>query len=365
MSNNLPTVRPQAAAPVSLDDIWKLAQSVAKSGLFGMKTPDQAMALMCIAQAEGRHPALAARDYHIISGSPAKKAEAMQRDFIEAGGKIEWHVLDDKAADATFSHPAGGTVRIRWDQARVAQAGLGSNGMHKKYPRQMLRSRCVSEGVRTVYPMATSGFYVPEEIAAFDRPAAADASPRADLDNFAGQTIDAAPVEIGDVALAAAGEGAQAFRAWWKTLDPDERHMLKPGLAEYQRVAEAADRERNQDDDEDPFGLPPLGSAPEPPAAADQLEQPKGGDTMVDALDRQQQQAAGDRSSDDLIIPMPPDADLAYVARSLVALAEAEPGRRKDIAIQNAAAINRLREDAPELHARVQDALDKRQGRML
>jgi uncharacterized protein YbbK (DUF523 family) len=36
--------------------------------------------------------------------------------------------------------------------------------MWKKYPRQMLRSRVVSEGVRTVCPGATSGMYVPEEV---------------------------------------------------------------------------------------------------------------------------------------------------------------------------------------------------------
>ena len=36
--------------------------------------------------------------------------------------------------------------------------------MLKKFPRQMLRSRVVSEGIRTVCPMATSGMYVPEEV---------------------------------------------------------------------------------------------------------------------------------------------------------------------------------------------------------
>jgi hypothetical protein len=41
--------------------------------------------------------------------------------------------------------------------------------MWKKYPRQMLRSRVVSEGVRTVYPNATSGLYVPEEVRDFDK----------------------------------------------------------------------------------------------------------------------------------------------------------------------------------------------------
>ncbi len=155
-------------AVIPMSDIMTMAKSVAASGLFGVKTPDQALALMLVAQAEGRHPAAAARDYDIIQGRPAKKSEAMLRDFIVSGGNVEWHALDDKVADATFSHPSGGTIRISWDMARATTAGLGGKDMWKKYPRQMLRARVVSEGVRTVCPMATSGMYVPEEVQDFE-----------------------------------------------------------------------------------------------------------------------------------------------------------------------------------------------------
>lgn len=151
-------------ALIPMNDVMAMAAAVAKSGLFGVKSADQALALMLVAQAEGRHPALAARDYDIISGRPAKKTEAMLRDFLESGGKVEWHTLDDTIADATFSHPSGGSVRIAWDMKRAGAAGLSGRDMWRKYPRQMLRSRTVSEGIRTVCPMATSGMYVPEEV---------------------------------------------------------------------------------------------------------------------------------------------------------------------------------------------------------
>jgi hypothetical protein len=149
------------AAPVS--DLERMAKAFAASKLFGVQNVEQALALMLVAQAEGRHPASAAQDYHIISGRPAKKADAMLRDFLAAGGKVEWHTLTDDQADATFSHPAGGAARIDWTLKRAQAAGI-SNPMWKKYPRQMLRSRVVSEGVRTVCPGATSGMYVPEEV---------------------------------------------------------------------------------------------------------------------------------------------------------------------------------------------------------
>ena len=40
--------------------------------------------------------------------------------------------------------------------------------MWNKFRRPMLRSRVVSEGVRTVFPAATSGFYEPGEVQDFD-----------------------------------------------------------------------------------------------------------------------------------------------------------------------------------------------------
>lgn len=145
-------------------DLDNMAAAMAASKLFGAKTKDEALSLMLIAQAEGMHPAAAARDYHIIQGKASKKAEAMLRDFLNAGGKVEWHKLDDTGADATFSHPQGGTVRIVWDMARVEKAKISNKDMYDKYRRQMLRSRCVSEGVRTVCPLATGGMLAPEEV---------------------------------------------------------------------------------------------------------------------------------------------------------------------------------------------------------
>jgi len=168
---NTTTLAPTSQQPmIPMGEIQQMALAVAKSGLFGIKTPEAAMSLMLISIAEGRHPALAARDYDIIQGRPAKKSEAMLRDFLQSGGSVEWHNLTDDIADATFSHPQGGKVRITWDMERAKTAGLAGRDMFRKFPRQMLRSRVVSEGIRTTCPMATSGMYVPEEVAEFNAP---------------------------------------------------------------------------------------------------------------------------------------------------------------------------------------------------
>ena len=155
-----------ATQMVPFDAIQKMAEVAAKSKLFGAQTPEQALTIMLLAQAEGRHPMSAAKDYDIINGKPAKKAEAMLRDFLSQGGKVEWHKYADDGCDATFSHPQGGTVRVDWNKARMEKAKIANEPMYAKYPRPMYRARCISEGVRTVCPGATGGLYVPDEVRA-------------------------------------------------------------------------------------------------------------------------------------------------------------------------------------------------------
>lgn len=156
---------------VPVGDMKQMALAIAKSGLFGMKTEEQALALMIVAQAEGRHPGSAAADYHIIQGRPSLKADTMLARFQRAGGKVEWHDYTDKLVCATFSHPNGGSLRVDWDTARARQANLNSPTW-RNYPRQMLRARVISEGIRAVYPAVLSGMYAPEEAESFtERPA--------------------------------------------------------------------------------------------------------------------------------------------------------------------------------------------------
>ena len=149
---------------IPVNDIQTMALAVVKSGLFGMKTVEQATALMLIAQAEGYHPALAARDYHIIQGRPTLKAETMMARFQQQGGKVEWKTLTDEEVTATFSHPSGGSATITWTFEQAKKANLTNKDNWKHYPRAMLRARVVSEGIRTVFPGVVLGVYTPEEV---------------------------------------------------------------------------------------------------------------------------------------------------------------------------------------------------------
>jgi hypothetical protein len=144
-----------------------MAGALAKSGLFGVKTADQALALMLVAQAEGRHPGSVASDYHIIQGRASLKSDSMLARFQQAGGRVEWHDHTNEKVSATFSHPLGGSLRIDWDMARAKAAGLAGKDNYKSFPRQMLRARVISEGVRAVFPAVLNGMYTPEEVQEF------------------------------------------------------------------------------------------------------------------------------------------------------------------------------------------------------
>jgi hypothetical protein len=151
-------------ALVPVADIEKMAGAIAKSKMFGMKTTEEAFALMLIAQAEGMHPAIAARDYHVIQGRPTLKADAMLARFQNAGGKVQWDVYTDAEVTGTFSHPSGGSLKLTWTFAQASKIGLTGKDNWKNYPRAMLRARVISEGIRTVYPGCVVGTYTAEEL---------------------------------------------------------------------------------------------------------------------------------------------------------------------------------------------------------
>ena len=139
---------------VPIGDIQTMAEVAAKSKMFGFKSTEEAMAIMLLCQAENLHPAIAMRDFHVIQGRPALKADAMLARFQQAGGAVNWKVYEDEQVTGIFSHPQGGSLEDNW----------------KNYSRAMLRARCVSEGIRSVYPGCVVGVYTPEEVQDFTPP---------------------------------------------------------------------------------------------------------------------------------------------------------------------------------------------------
>ena len=224
---------------ITVHDVERMAVAVSKSGLFGVKNVEQAMALMLIAQAEGMHPAIAARDFHVIQGRPALKADAMLARFQAAGGKVQWTSYTADKVAGIFSHPAGGSVEIDWTLAQATKAGLTGKDVWRQYPRAMLRARVISEGIRTVYPGVAVGVYTPEEIADSD-----SNSSHVVRDMGAADVVPPPPADMPAGLLESAQEAAHGgrttFAAFWKSVSPGERSALAPHLDDLKAKVEAA-----------------------------------------------------------------------------------------------------------------------------
>lgn len=246
-------VKIEHAAPAqrrSFDEIMRMAETIAKSRLFGVTQVDQVVALMLMAEAEGRHVASAMQDYSVIQGKPSLKAEAMLARFQQAGGKVKWTELSDTRVAAIFSHSQCEPVEIDWDMQRARMAGLGGKDMWKKFPRQMLRARVISEGVRTAYPGALGGMYAPEEVidfeptrsppptpargqlAAPEEPGQVETPREPALSELDGEEVDQTTQPEWGVLLAMMDSYStrEELKAWWTTPEKKELKQKKPHL---------------------------------------------------------------------------------------------------------------------------------------
>jgi hypothetical protein len=212
-----------------MGDIQKMAQVAADSKMFGFKNQAEAMAIMLLCQAEDMHPAIAMRDYHVIQGRPALKSDAMLARFQTSGGKVNWTSYTDEVVTGLFAHPQGGEVSISWTMEMAHRLGFTKKENWRNYPRAMLRARCISEGIRTVFPACVAGVYTPEEVADFApaKGAVVDVTPEPEPVAVPDYTVH---LYKPDGTIYASFETeAEAYQAYYKVVD---------GIAANPRIAE-------------------------------------------------------------------------------------------------------------------------------
>ena len=152
----------------SMGDMERMALAIAQSGLFGMKSPEQALALGLLAVSENKPFASICAEYDVIQGRPALKSQACLARFQQAGGTIQWIKRTDDECTIEGKHPSGGSLQVTWSMDRARAAGLTGKQNWKTYPCAMLSARCVAELVRAIYPACLNGVYLAEEVQDFD-----------------------------------------------------------------------------------------------------------------------------------------------------------------------------------------------------
>jgi hypothetical protein len=149
----------------TINEIKEMASILSKTKVLGTNNINEIASLMIIANESNS----SFTDYDIILGRVALKSQAVVKRFQNAGGKIKYIEMTDTKCIIEFSHEDAGALTVDWDMERAAKAGLNINKQNwKQYPRQMLRARCLAEGVRALYPACLDGLYLKEEVQDFN-----------------------------------------------------------------------------------------------------------------------------------------------------------------------------------------------------
>lgn len=137
----------------------RLGTALAKSGLFGCDRAEQGQALMLICMSERKSPTEILRNYDLVEGRLRKKALAMLAEFRQRGGKHKWIAdgTDGKEAALLLTFD-GSEITSRFTIAEAQRQGLVKpRSAWDKTPGNMLRARCISNGVAMLCPEVVAG----------------------------------------------------------------------------------------------------------------------------------------------------------------------------------------------------------------
>lgn len=172
------------SVPPPADTMAKTAEIMLKSGLFGgMKNAAEALTKLKLGQSLGIDPLAALSQIILISGKPTMTA-GLQARLIKGSGKYRYEVREKTAEKCVLEfyellddYTESGKAVRRWKSIGLEEftkkdaetAGLttGGNGQNwKKFPKNMLFCRCLTNGFRTHCPDAGAGqtIYLPDEI---------------------------------------------------------------------------------------------------------------------------------------------------------------------------------------------------------
>ena len=151
--------------------IQVMGDMIAGSGMFGCTKSEQGMVLAMQCLAEGVPPLELAKTYHIIEGKLSMRADAMLGRYLSKGGKVKWTERSDKRVAGIWICDGNELeIAVSLEDMKANGVALGKNGLKdnwRKFPRQMLTARVISEAVRLLMPQIVAGIYTPEEVQDF------------------------------------------------------------------------------------------------------------------------------------------------------------------------------------------------------
>jgi hypothetical protein len=144
----------------------RLAKALVESGFLprSVDTPAKAVALMLAGREMGMGPMAALRAISIIDGKPVIAADRQLALFKRAGGRAEFSKLDENEAVLHLTHPNGDEHTESYAVQDAHRAGLTGKDNWKRHPKAMLRSRCITAGLKSVGFEPMADVYDPDEV---------------------------------------------------------------------------------------------------------------------------------------------------------------------------------------------------------
>jgi hypothetical protein len=154
----------------TFDDAERAARAMAGSGFFqDARQANQAIVKILAGQELGFGPFASMTGVAIIQGKPAIGAN-LQAAAVKRTGKYNYRVIEMTNEACELEFYEGGQVvgKSRFDMKDAAAAGLSSKDNWKKFPRNMLFARAISNGIKWYAPDIFNGatVYTPDELGA-------------------------------------------------------------------------------------------------------------------------------------------------------------------------------------------------------
>jgi hypothetical protein len=154
--------------PTSIEEVFRLAQAVAKSGLAPstMRTAEALTVAIMHGLELGLPPMMAIQNIAVVNGKPTLWGSAVPALLWSRGFKIK-ETVSDNVATCTVTRPGadGAKITRTFSEADARKAGLwGKAGPWQQYPSRMLQMRARGLAARDGAADALSGLYLQEEL---------------------------------------------------------------------------------------------------------------------------------------------------------------------------------------------------------
>ena len=169
----------------NVEEMMRWATTILESGLLpdSIGTPEQVLTIVQQGKELGLTPFVALNNLHVIAGRPVVSSTMLGAMLKRK--KIEWLIEEDFA---TIESPSGDADKrtsykffwkspvtdrvmetvfsITWRQMEVA--GYTTKQNWQKYPKEMMRARCLAYAVRALFPEVLLGNYTDLEMTDVD-----------------------------------------------------------------------------------------------------------------------------------------------------------------------------------------------------